>query len=156
MIMAVVFNVLGAMGGTAVAATVGKGIVEPSAMTLPAITAAMLSIIAWGAIAARLGIPVSKSHALLAGSRARGSQVADGLRCNGAAGRRSALDWSVSLVLGFCGALLIGRLIVALAGSARPVPARSAPSTGCNCFPRPSWPSTTASTTGRNSWASSP
>ena len=66
-IMAVVFNVLGAMGGTAVAATVGKGIVDPSAMTLPAITAAMLSIIAWGTIAARLGIPVSKSHALLAG-----------------------------------------------------------------------------------------
>ena len=66
-VMAVVLNTVGAMAGTAVAATVGKGIVEPSAMTLPAITAAMLSIIAWGGIAARFGIPVSKSHALLAG-----------------------------------------------------------------------------------------
>jgi PiT family inorganic phosphate transporter len=65
--MAVVLNTVGAMAGTAVAATVGRGIVEPSAMTLPAITAAMLSIVAWGGIAARFGIPVSKSHALLAG-----------------------------------------------------------------------------------------
>jgi hypothetical protein len=31
----------------------------------PAITATMISIIAWGSIAARLGIPASKSHALL-------------------------------------------------------------------------------------------
>src|SRR4029079_11552686 len=82
--MAVVLNMLGAMGGTAVAATVGKGIVEPSAMTLPAITAAMLSIIAWGAIAARLGIPVSKSHALLAGLAGAGL----------AGGGWSALQWT--------------------------------------------------------------
>src|SRR5262245_62902631 len=54
-LMAVVFNVLGAMGGTAVAATVGKGIVAPAAMTLPAIIATMLSIIAWGSIAAAIG-----------------------------------------------------------------------------------------------------
>ena len=66
-LMAVVMNTVGAMSGTAVAATVGKGIVNPAALTLPSITAAMLSIIAWGTIAARFGIPVSKSHALLAG-----------------------------------------------------------------------------------------
>jgi inorganic phosphate transporter, PiT family len=123
-IMAVVFNMLGAMGGTAVAATVGKGIVEPSAMTLPAITAAMLSIIAWGAIAARLGIPVSKSHALLAGLAGAGL----------AGGGWAALQWTgwqkvgvgliCSLGLGFCGAFLIGKFVVALAGYARPVPAK--------------------------------
>src|SRR5690242_21556849 len=43
-VMAVMFNVVGAMGGTAVAATVGRGIVAPSAITLPAIIATMLSI----------------------------------------------------------------------------------------------------------------
>jgi PiT family inorganic phosphate transporter len=122
--MAVVFNILGAMGGTSVAATVGRGIVEPSAMTIPAITATMLSIVAWGTIAARLGIPVSKSHALLAG-----------LAGAGLAGRGwSALQWTgwekvgagliCSLVLGFCGALLIGKLVIALAGRARPIPAK--------------------------------
>jgi PiT family inorganic phosphate transporter len=122
--MAVVFNVVGAMSGTAVAATVGRGIVDASAMTLPAITAAMLSIIAWGGIAARLGIPVSKSHALLAGLAGAGL----------AGGGWSALQWTgwqkvgiglvCSLGLGFCGALLIGKLVVLAAGRARPVPAK--------------------------------
>ena len=66
-VMAVIMNTLGAAAGTAVAATVGKGIVAPSALTVPSITATMVSIIIWGSLAARLGIPVSKSHALLAG-----------------------------------------------------------------------------------------
>jgi PiT family inorganic phosphate transporter len=123
-LMAVVFNILGAMGGTAVAATVGSGIVDPSVMTLPAITATMLSIIAWGTIAARAGIPVSKSHALLAGLAGAGL----------AGGGWSALEWTgwekvgvgliCSLALGFCGALLIGKLVIALAGRLRPVPAK--------------------------------
>ncbi|HEX2336472.1 MAG TPA: inorganic phosphate transporter [Hyphomicrobiaceae bacterium] len=122
--MAVLFNILGAMGGTAVAATVGRGIVDPSAMTLPAITAAMLSIIFWGGLAARLGIPVSKSHALLAGLAGAGL----------AGGGWTALQWTgwqkvgiglmCSLVLGFAGAWLIGRAIIVSAGNARPVPAR--------------------------------
>jgi inorganic phosphate transporter, PiT family len=123
-VMAVVFNVLGAMGGTAVAATVGKGIVEPSAMTLPAITATMVSIIAWGAFAARVGIPVSKSHALLAGLAGAGL----------AGGGWEALQWSgwqkvglgliCSLALGFCGALAIGKVIIAVSSGARPTPAK--------------------------------
>ena len=122
--MAVVFNVLGAMGGTAVAATVGRGIVAPSAMTLPAITATMLSIIAWGAFAARLGIPVSKSHALLAGLAGAGL----------AGGGWEALQWTgwqkvgigliCSLGLGFFGALAIGKLIIAVSAGARPTPAK--------------------------------
>src|SRR5262245_6467536 len=123
-VMAVIFNILGAMGGTAVAATVGRGIVEPSAMTLPAITASMLSIIAWGTLAARLGIPVSKSHALLAGLAGAGL----------AGGGWAALQWTgwqkvgiglvCSLGLGFCGAFLIGRLVITMFGRARPTPAR--------------------------------
>ena len=123
-IMAVVFNVLGAMGGTAVAATVGAGIVAPWAMTLPAITATMLTIVAWGSIAAKLGIPVSKSHALLAGLAGAGL----------AGGGWEALQWSgwqkvgiglvCSLGLGFLGALLIGKLVIAVAGNARPTPTR--------------------------------
>ena len=105
-VMAVVLNTVGAMAGTAVAATVGKGIVEPSAMTLPAITAAMLSIIAWGGLAGLAG-------AALAG------------------GGWAALQWTgwqkvgigliLSLGLGFSGALLIGRLVILLAGNTPPI-----------------------------------
>ena len=119
-LMAVVMNTVGAMAGTAVAATVGKGIVSPEAMTLPAITAAMCSITAWGTLAARLGIPVSKSHALLAGLAGAGL----------AGGGWEALQWSgwqkvgiglfCSLVLGFCGALVIGKIVMAVAGNSKP------------------------------------
>ena len=123
-IMAVIFNTIGAMAGTAVAATVGKGIVAPSALTLPAITATMISIIAWGALAAHIGVPVSKSHALLAGL----------LGAALAGGGLAALQWSgwqkvgiglvCSLAFGFIGAFAIGRLITRLAASAPPTRAK--------------------------------
>jgi PiT family inorganic phosphate transporter len=122
--MAVVLNTLGAMAGTAVATTVGKGIVQASALTLPAITSTMLSIIVWGGIAARFGIPVSKSHALLAGLAGAGL----------AGGGWAALQWEgwtkvgiglvASLGLGFVGAFVIGRLVILIAGRARPVRAK--------------------------------
>lgn len=123
-LMAVIFNTIGAMSGTAVAATVGKGIVAPAALTVPAITATMVSIIAWGSLAARLGIPVSKSHALLAGLAGAGF----------AGGGLEALQWAgwqkvgiglvLSLVIGFGGAFLLGRLITATAANAAPTRAK--------------------------------
>lgn len=74
--IAVIFNMIGAASGTAVAATIGKGIVDSSAITLPAIAAAMASIIAWGHFAAHKGLPVSKSHALVAGLTGAGLATA--------------------------------------------------------------------------------
>src|SRR6478672_10086764 len=116
--MAVVMNTVGAMAGTAVAATVGKGIVAPSALTIPAITATMVSIIGWGSMAAHFGIPVSKSHALLAGLAGAGL----------AGGGWEALQWSgwekvmivlgSSLVVGFAGSFLLGGIIIARAAKA--------------------------------------
>lgn len=66
-LMAVVFNFVGAMAGAEVAKTVGKGIIDSKFVTLPSITAAMTATIVWGIFAARVGLPISKSHALLAG-----------------------------------------------------------------------------------------
>lgn len=119
-LMAVALNTAGAMAGTEVAATVGKGIVAPSVMTLPSIIAAMVSIVAWGVLAARLGMPVSKSHALLSGLAGAGL----------AGGGLAALQWEgwtkvaiglgCSLILGFCGAYVIGRMVIALAGRSKP------------------------------------
>ena len=119
-LMAVIMNTVGAMAGTAVAATVGKGIIVPSALTLPAITATMVAIVSWGVFAARAGIPVSKSHALLAGLAGAGV----------AGGGWGALQWSgwekvgiglgCSLLAGFFGAFLLGRTITALAANAHP------------------------------------
>ena len=123
-VMAVVLNTVGAMAGTAVAATVGNGIVVPEALTLPAITATMIAIICWGTLAARVGIPVSKSHALLAGLAGAGL----------AGGGWSALQWSgwqkvgiglvCSLFLGLIAAFALGRIIIALAAKAHPTRAK--------------------------------
>lgn len=123
-VMAVLMNTAGAMAGTAVAATVGKGIVSPSALTVPAITATMVSIIGWGALAARLGIPVSKSHALLAGLAGAGF----------AGGGIEALQWSgwekvivglvSSLAVGFIASFALGRVIMAVSAAAPPTRAK--------------------------------
>jgi PiT family inorganic phosphate transporter len=117
-LMAVVMNTLGAMSGTAVATTVGQGIVAPSAMTIPAITSSMIAIIAWGTLAAKIGIPVSKSHALLAALAGAGF----------AGGGWEALQWEgwlkvgigliCSIVVGYVAAVFLARLIIRVAANA--------------------------------------
>ena len=128
-VMAVVFNVLGAMGGTAVAATVGKGIVAPSAMTLPAITATMLSIIAWGRLRLGSASPSASRTRCLRASPARDSLGAAGRPCNGPAGRRSASGSSARLGLASAAPCVIGKL------DHRPV-CRHAPNPGKASFDR--------------------
>lgn len=54
------------MLGAAVAHTIGKGIVQPDAISVDSITVAMFATIAWAGFAAWIGLPVSKSHSLLA------------------------------------------------------------------------------------------
>jgi len=65
-IMAVFLNILGAMSGTAVAATIGKGIIRPEAVNLGTVGAAMVAIVFWSTLAWRYGLPTSESHALVA------------------------------------------------------------------------------------------
>ncbi|MBL8290884.1 MAG: inorganic phosphate transporter [Bryobacterales bacterium] len=65
--MASVFNLIGVMSGTAVATTIGTGIIDPSAVSLATVGGAMVGIITWSSAAARWGIPTSESHALVAG-----------------------------------------------------------------------------------------
>lgn len=123
-LMAVVLNTVGALSGTAVAATVGKGIVAPSAITLAALTSTMLSIIAWGTMAAKLGIPVSKSHALLAGLAGAGLAGAGFEALQWEGWTKVGVGLFCSLVLGFTGAYVIGRLCVVFAGHASPTRAK--------------------------------
>ena len=64
--MAAVFNLLGALSGTAVATTIGKGIVDIHAVTLETVAAAALAVIIWSSTAAYFGLPTSESHGLVA------------------------------------------------------------------------------------------
>ena len=68
--LAVVLNFAGTLSalffGAAIAKTIGTGIVSPESVSLFSIGAAMTAIILWGLLAAYIGLPVSKSHALFA------------------------------------------------------------------------------------------
>jgi PiT family inorganic phosphate transporter len=76
-IMAAVLNIVGALvTGTAVAATIGKGIVRPEVIDLHVVAAAMLTIIIWSTVAWFYGIPTSESHELIAGLTGAGLAVA--------------------------------------------------------------------------------
>jgi PiT family inorganic phosphate transporter len=66
-IMAACFNFLGAATGTAVAVTIGKGIVSPEFLDMNIVFAGTLPIIIWALIATRFGMPISLTHGLVAG-----------------------------------------------------------------------------------------
>jgi PiT family inorganic phosphate transporter len=62
------FNFVAAFGfGVAVAATVGKGIIDPSAASPLVVFAGLAAAIVWDLITWLYGLPTSSSHALIAG-----------------------------------------------------------------------------------------
>jgi PiT family inorganic phosphate transporter len=63
--MASILNFVGALTGTAVATTIGKGILPPEDTTSLVVISALLSAIIWNLITWRYGIPSSSSHALI-------------------------------------------------------------------------------------------
>jgi PiT family inorganic phosphate transporter len=65
--LAAAFNLVGAMLGTAVASTIGKGIVDPHAVTMSTVFCALLGAIVWNLLTWWLGLPSSSSHALIGG-----------------------------------------------------------------------------------------
>ena len=65
--MAAMFNLLGALSGTAVAKTIGEGIVDLNEITLETIVAACLAVVIWSAFAFYFGLPTSKTHEIVAG-----------------------------------------------------------------------------------------
>ena len=66
-LMASSMNIVGAFLSTAVAKTIGKGIVDPVDITLTVVAAALLSGFLWNGAMTFLGLPVSASHALIGG-----------------------------------------------------------------------------------------
>ncbi|MBI4690907.1 MAG: inorganic phosphate transporter [Nitrospirae bacterium] len=66
-LLAAGMNILGAFLTTAVAKTIGKGVVDPKAITEIVVAAALFSAFSWNTAMTRLGLPVSASHALIGG-----------------------------------------------------------------------------------------
>jgi len=65
--LAAVLNFVGALTGTAVASTIGKGIITPSTITLVVVLSALIGAIFWNLITWYYGIPSSSSHAMVGG-----------------------------------------------------------------------------------------
>jgi inorganic phosphate transporter, PiT family len=66
-VVAGAFNLLGGLSGTAVALTIGKGLVDPSALSLTTVVAALMGAMTWSLLTYRLGVPVSETHGLIGG-----------------------------------------------------------------------------------------
>jgi PiT family inorganic phosphate transporter len=66
-LLAALLNFAGALTGTAVAATIGRGLIEPSAVTQVVVLSALLAATLWNLVTWYFGIPSSSSHALVGG-----------------------------------------------------------------------------------------
>jgi len=75
-IMAAFFNLAGAATGTAVAKTIGKGILAPEAISYQTVVAALAAVIVWTTFATYRGLPVSLTHGFVAAMAAAGIAAA--------------------------------------------------------------------------------
>src|SRR5580692_3726157 len=67
-IWAAFFNFVAAFGfGTAVATTIGSGMIDPGVVTFAVVFAGLVGAIAWDVITWYFGLPTSSSHALMGG-----------------------------------------------------------------------------------------
>lgn len=64
---AALLNFIGAFQGTAVAGTIGKGLIDPAGVTQGVVLCGLLGAIFWNLLTWYFGIPSSSSHALVGG-----------------------------------------------------------------------------------------
>ena len=106
-VMASVLNLAGVLSGTAVAATIGKGIIDPNLVDLTTVGGAMVGIIVWSSVAARWGIPTSETHALVSGLAGAGFATAGPAALVAEGWKKVALGLVFSTFLGFIGGLVV-------------------------------------------------
>ena len=106
-VMACVFNILGAMSGTAVATTIGKGIIVPELVTLATVSSAAFAIVLWGVPASQLGMPFSITHALIGGLAGAGFAVGGLPALQWAGFQKVSMGIGFSTFLGFGGGLIL-------------------------------------------------
>src|SRR5918999_3521520 len=118
--MAAVLNLIGAFAGEEVAKTVASGIVDPRAVQLETIAAAVLGATVWALGAQYFGLPSSESHALVAGLLGAGYAAGGlpGLEWDGT--RKALIGLITSPVGGFFVALLLMVLIYWLFHKVKP------------------------------------
>ena len=106
-LMATVLNIVGAMSGTAVAATIGTGIVDPEVITFVTVGAAMVGIIFWSTLAWYFGLPTSATHALVSGLAGAGMATAGPSALLWEGWQKVFVGLGFSTFLGFGGGILL-------------------------------------------------
>ena len=119
-IVATVLNAIGAMSGTAVAATIGKDIVKPEVINLTTVAAAMVGIIFWSTLAWYYGLPTSESHALIAGLTGAGLATAGPSSLLWTGWQKVLIGLAFSSFLGFFGGLLLMGILYRSLANSRP------------------------------------
>lgn len=118
--IAAFMNILGAFLTTAVAKTIGKGIVDPAAVTNTVIIAALLSAILWNLITILMGLPVSSSHALV-GGLIGAAAAHGGLSILNTAGiTKIFVSLLISPIFGFIIGFLFMKMVLKLFGTLAP------------------------------------
>jgi PiT family inorganic phosphate transporter len=121
-ILAACSNFAGAATGTAVARTIGKGILVPEAISYLTMIAALGAIIVWGAIATRYGLPVSITHGFVAGLAAAGIAVAGTGAVIWGVMQRILASVAIAPALGFVGG--VGLMVILFWVFRRSAPSR--------------------------------
>lgn len=112
-LLAAFWNFFGAfVFGVAVATTIGKGVIEPKAVDIYIILAALIGAIVWNLITWTYGIPSSSSHALIGGLVGAGI-VSSGLKSVLFSGLSKILLFIfIAPLLGFFGATIFTILMM--------------------------------------------
>ncbi len=117
-VWAACWNLLGALMGTAVASTIGQGLVDTNYVTMLTVLCALISAIIWGLLTWWLGLPSSSSHSLVGGLC--------GAAMGSAHGNWAVLKWTTGLwpkivlpmiaspLLGFVGGAILMFLLTVL------------------------------------------
>ncbi|MFC2011005.1 anion permease [Chloroflexota bacterium] len=106
-ILAAFCNMGGAITGTAVAITIGKGILAPEAISYLTVIAGLAAVIIWGTVATYLGLPVSITHSFIAGLAAAGISVAGSEVIQWGVMQRVLSSVVAAPVLGFAGGFVL-------------------------------------------------
>src|SRR5207302_3958422 len=120
-LIAAVANLAGAFVTTAVAKTVGKGIIETGLATEKTVLAALIGAIAWNLLTWYFGLPSSSTHALIGGlvGAALVQSGSTGVQWHGV-WEKVLLPGLASPAIGFAGAFLLMVLIYRLFFRAAP------------------------------------
>ena len=117
--MAAFFNFTGALVGGAVAATIGKGLVDTEVVTMTTVLCAVIAAFSWNIATWWLGLPSSSSHALIGGLCGAALAAARGdwsvIKWNQGVWPKVVLPMIASPIAGFVfGALFMFLLLIAL------------------------------------------